>query len=136
MDEKANQKSLFCESQDHDVYLPQEDDRSCTDRQVEKSNEVKNILNKYSEPSSLDYSPSSSIFESEELDSSTFENDAFERESGVESVDGDWPQSCNTPPLDYDLDLTEEQALETLKYFSKCKFYFSWEGIYFRGICT
>ena len=88
-----------------------ENDMPYVDRQMEK-------LNRYSEPSSLDYSQASSVFESEELDSTNFESDAFERESGVESVDGDWPRSCDTPP-DFDLDLTEEQALETLKYFSE-----------------
>ena len=69
----------------------------------------------FSLDSSLDFSPAGSVFESEDCDVSMFEND----ESGVESVDGDWLQSCNTPPSEYDLDLTEEQALETLKYFSK-----------------
>lgn len=99
-----------------------ENDIPYVDRQMEK-------LNRYSEPSPLDYSQSSSVFESEELDSTNFESDAFERESGVESVDGDWPRSCDTPP-DFDLDLTEEQALETLKYFSEygssylCKYWF------------
>lgn len=63
-----------------------------------------------------DLSPSGSVFESEDCYTSIFEND---QESGVESVDGDWLQSCNTPPSEFDLDLTEEQALETLKYFSK-----------------
>ena len=73
----------------------------------------------YSADSSLDYSPVGSVFESEDCYASFFEND----ESGVESVDGDWLQSCNTPPSEYDLDLTEEQAMETLKYFSKCSLY-------------
>jgi hypothetical protein len=72
----------------------------------------------YSLDSSLDFSPAGSVFESEDCDGSMFEND----ESGVESVDGDWLQLCNTPPSEYDLDLTEEQALETLKYFSKFEY--------------
>ena len=77
--------------------------------------EYSDSLKPYSLGSSLDFSPAGSVFESEDCDVSTFEND----ESGVESVDGDWLQLCNTPPSEYDLDLTEEQALETLKYFSK-----------------
>ena len=73
----------------------------------------------YSGDSCLEHSPRGSVFESEDCYASCFEND----ESGIESVDGDWLQYCNTPPSEYDLDLTEEQALETLKYFSKCSLY-------------
>ena len=102
-------------------FEPEDDGRSCV--KADRS-DPKTILSHCSEPNSLDYSPSCSVFESDEIDSSPFDNDPFERESGVESVDGDWLQteSCHTPPSDFDLDLTEEQALETLKYFSKYLF--------------
>ena len=86
----------------------------------------------YSADSSLDYSPVGSVFESEDCYASFFEND----ESGVESVDGDWLQSCNTPPSEYDLDLTEEQAMETLKYFSKCSLYWCVKSMFFLNILT
>ena len=101
-----------------DNHFPEENHK---DSLLEYSDAVKS----YSVDSSLNFSPDDSVFESEECDAAMFEND----ESGVESVDGDWLQLCNTPPSEYDLDLdlTEEQALETLKYFSK--FYYIYKYI-------
>ena len=102
--------------------MSEADSKLINDQNNEKNLQRGNHLLEYSEAikpyfmdSSLNFSPAGSVFESEDCDVSVFEND----ESGVESVDGDWLQACNTPPSEYDLDLTEEQALETLKYFSK-----------------